>query len=268
VILMEAKKWRNASAFFNSLFLGCTTFLALLLIILLKVEELTHALAVAGLLIGVGALYGFTAVKKSSVVASLGVLWAVFFILLTSLGVGFMSTFAFSLLLLSCPFAYYNLLGKKSFRQTMKRLGITRKDLAKNIAIGIGVTVFIIFPIIMIETAFFTVMGLNDLQNVNNAILDAPWYVSAFAIAIGPFGEEMFFRAFLVPAIGVLPSAFLFSIAHYSYNSVVEFAGALTLGIAYGYMFKHTKSVVSVITAHALFNLTSITLLYLSQLFI
>ena len=80
-----------------------------------------------------------------------------------------------------------------------------------------------------------------------------------FSFLVAPINEEILFRGFMVPRIGILASAVLFSVPHLlSYSSVSELIAAFIFGIAAGYAFKKTGSLYPSIIAHALVNLISI----------
>ena len=77
---------------------------------------------------------------------------------------------------------------------------------------------------------------------------------------IEPINEEIMFRGFLVPRIGIVASAIIFGLAHYSYMSTfgVEMLGALIFGLLAGYVFKRTKSIYPGIVAHIIVNTIAI----------
>ena len=81
------------------------------------------------------------------------------------------------------------------------------------------------------------------------------WFL-IFAAVIEPINEEIFFRGFLSTRIGIMPSAIIFGLAHYSYNSTfgVEVIAAFAFGIISAYVYKRTGSVYPGIIAHILIN--------------
>jgi membrane protease YdiL (CAAX protease family) len=73
---------------------------------------------------------------------------------------------------------------------------------------------------------------------------------------LSSFGEEMLFRGLLGPAIGVVPQALLFGVAHQitGPSRWVWVAWATLVGLALGAMFQLTGSLLGPLLAHALVN--------------
>lgn len=73
---------------------------------------------------------------------------------------------------------------------------------------------------------------------------------------LSSFGEEMFFRGLLAPAIGIVPQALLFGAAHQITGSSrwVWVAWATLVGLALGAMFQLTGSLFGPLLAHAMVN--------------
>jgi membrane protease YdiL (CAAX protease family) len=74
--------------------------------------------------------------------------------------------------------------------------------------------------------------------------------------ALSAFGEEMLFRGFLQPLIGIVPQALIFGAAHQipGPSRWVWVAWATIVGLALGGMFQLTGSLLGPLTAHALVN--------------
>jgi membrane protease YdiL (CAAX protease family) len=74
--------------------------------------------------------------------------------------------------------------------------------------------------------------------------------------ALSAFGEELLFRGLLQPALGILPQAALFGVAHQipGPSRWVWIAWATAVGLAFGAMFQLTGSLVGPLLAHALVN--------------
>ncbi|MDE1834088.1 MAG: CPBP family intramembrane metalloprotease [Candidatus Micrarchaeota archaeon] len=125
----------------------------------------------------------------------------------------------------------------------------------RNISIGL-----VIFFIILAIEFFIGLLSVatNTTINPNVAKLfhGAPIWFFLFASVIEPINEEIVFRGYLVPRIGILPSAIIFGLAHYTYNSTfgVEVIVAFIFGTIAGYVFKKTGSLYPSIIAHILVN--------------
>ena len=158
----------------------------------------------------------------------------------------------------------------------------------KKIMLLLTILGFSVLPFIILEIALRLAFGVTDLENVSSLLLESPLWVSAFAVAVAPIGEEIFFRAFLtrkivgffglfglaardwfssppaVLAAAVAISSLAFMAAHYSYGSVAEFAGAFTIGAALALLYLRTRSVAVIIASHASFNLISVLVIHLA----
>lgn len=173
-----------------------------------------------------------------------------------------LSTIFISLLFSFAVFAY--LLGKgKTLKDIVSELGLSKKRLTfRYISIGIGL--FILFLIIEIGIGLFS--ELTKIQIVTNVATDLanmPLYFYLFAFLVAPINEEILFRGFLVPRIGIVWSALIFGIMHYlSYSSIAEMAAAFVFGLAAGYIFKKTNSLYPSIIGHALFDFSTVLALF------
>jgi uncharacterized protein len=83
--------------------------------------------------------------------------------------------------------------------------------------------------------------------------------------ALSAFGEELLFRGLLEPAVGVIPQAIVFGVAHQipGPSRWVWVTWATVMGLALGAMFQLTGSLVGPLIAHAMVN--AINLLYLKS---
>jgi membrane protease YdiL (CAAX protease family) len=180
----------------------------------------------------------------------------------------YFSSLALSLFLLSFPFAWLKFVKKRSFKQALKEFRFTSKGLLWNIAAGIILTVFLLYPLMLAEVLILKSLGVTDIENVGRILLAAPIWLILVSFTLAPVAEELFFRAFLIPRFGVLGSTVLFTLAHYSYGSATELIGAFTIGLALALLFLKTRSIASVITAHIVFNLISIIVIFFGAQFL
>ncbi len=103
---------------------------------------------------------------------------------------------------------------------------------------------------------------LTFLHANASGIQAAPAYYLFFIAIIAPINEEILFRGFLVPRIGILASALIFAIPHLIiYYSVYELAFAFAFGLLAGYVFKKSGSLYSTIIAHMMVNVLAVLLL-------
>jgi membrane protease YdiL (CAAX protease family) len=66
--------------------------------------------------------------------------------------------------------------------------------------------------------------------------------------------EELFFRGFLQPRIGIAFSTLLFVFAHFSYGQPLMLVGIATLSLIYGLLVRWRQTIWPAIAAHALFD--------------
>ncbi|MEW6329380.1 MAG: type II CAAX endopeptidase family protein [Candidatus Micrarchaeota archaeon] len=179
-------------------------------------------------------------------------------VLVTSSSPYFASVVALLFMLLT-PFVWYAH-KKKKMREALAELGLVRKNLLFNFFVGIG-CIATVLACLLLWSIVSASAGIYDQGKVQEKIQTAPIYVALLAITLSPFGEELFFRGFLVPRAGIVISSILFAGAHHMYGSVFELGGAFIAGIIFAYAFKRTGSLAGPITAHLILNLISISVM-------
>jgi len=138
----------------------------------------------------------------------------------------------------------------------LARLGIPGDMRANALYTVAGLAAILVSLVLM--TLAFGYLGLDDQGNVVSIANGLPLEVLALAIVLAPLTEELFFRAFLSPRIGIVASSLLFGIFHVAYGSVVEIAGAFVIGMILAAMFRKSGSLVPPMAAHLAYNLVSI----------
>ncbi len=161
-----------------------------------------------------------------------------------------------SLLPLSIAIGLYLLFYK---RMTPSKIGRSLGFISDGVSGKVLLGIFIFLIIIIFEILIGLISAATNVPiNTNTSIVyaGAPMWFFVFIAVIEPINEEIMFRGFLVPRIGIIPSAVIFGLAHYSYMSTfgVEMIGALIFGLITGYVFKKTKSIYPGIVAHILVN--------------
>ncbi len=170
------------------------------------------------------------------------------------------TSMAFSMLFMFAVFSYLFVKGKK-LKEIIRSLGLSRDKLNTK-AITIGLKLFGIIFILEIATSLISqATGVQIPTNVSQVLGNEPIYFLLFAAFISPINEEIFFRGFLVPRIGIIFSAIIFAVLHAGYASLSEFVAALIFGILAGYYFKKYGSLYSTILAHFLVNFLTIMVL-------
>ncbi len=147
-------------------------------------------------------------------------------------------------------------LWKKDLRTTLRSLGIPG-NLKKNILYTVGGFFAIIFSLYIVGYLLLY-FDVNDQTAVVEIVQGLPLYVLVLAVLFAPFSEELFFRAFLVPRIGVLGSSVVFALLHLSYSSISELSGAFVIGLILALIYKYSKSVIPPIMIHMAFNFIAV----------
>lgn len=86
------------------------------------------------------------------------------------------------------------------------------------------------------------------------------WELVFFISFAAAVGEEIFFRGFLQPRIGIVPANVLFGLVHLSYGVPLQVIVPLVLGFAFSWMTLKTRSLVPAIVAHFTFDLIQLSL--------
>lgn len=171
----------------------------------------------------------------------------------------------FSLVFPVSVLVYFFAYKRYSVRDVVSQLGlIPSRRTPVHILIGVGI--FLLMLAIEIATAAisnFTNVQINT--NVSTMLNSAPMWFLIFSAVIVPLNEEILFRGFLVPRIGIFFSAVVFGLGHYAYNSTfgIEIIAAFIFGLIAGYAFKRTKSLYPSLIAHILVNATTLAALTL-----
>jgi membrane protease YdiL (CAAX protease family) len=75
----------------------------------------------------------------------------------------------------------------------------------------------------------------------------------ALSVSAG-FFEEVFFRGFLQPRMGIVLSTILFVLAHVSYAQPLMLVGVTLLSLVFAYLVRWRQSIWAAIAAHAIFD--------------
>ena len=142
-------------------------------------------------------------------------------------------------------------------RKITDKLGLSRDRLTRK-NIGYGILIFIAYlALILAIGVFSSITGISVNSNASSVLGLFPLWLLPFVMIIAPLNEEILFRGFLVPRIGIVVSALFFAILHGGYASYVEFFMALWFGLVAGYAFKRTKSLYPSLVTHILVNTTT-----------
>ncbi|OIO37674.1 MAG: hypothetical protein AUJ75_03770 [Candidatus Omnitrophica bacterium CG1_02_49_10] len=163
------------------------------------------------------------------------------------------------------------------YGQKISSLGITSKEIFRNIVTGVAGYVTLIPSFILVLFITVAVTKLLRYTPPKQPVFDlfleeksaAMLIYSTILVAfIGPVLEEVFFRGFFYNALknrfGILCSALisasLFSVLH---ANIVAFFSIFLLGMLLAYLYEKTGSLVSSITVHVMHNTAMVSLLFL-----
>ncbi len=82
----------------------------------------------------------------------------------------------------------------------------------------------------------------------------APGQVAGIAAA-GTLAEELFFRGFLQPHLGLVATSVLFGLMHRSRGGIAYALCAVVMGFAFGLLFEQRGSLIAPLVAHFTINL-------------
>jgi len=145
---------------------------------------------------------------------------------------------------------------------SLKQFGFKTDGALKDLILTMKI-VFSLIGASFLIAIILTILGLNDLQVVREVIgvvLNLPIVIIIYFFVIRVFLEEFFFRAFLVPRVGIVISSVLFSLAHLGYGSIAEAIGAGVLGLVLAFFYSKHKKILPNYLAHMIYNLFAISL--------
>ncbi|MBD3389829.1 CPBP family intramembrane metalloprotease [Candidatus Micrarchaeota archaeon] len=133
-------------------------------------------------------------------------------------------------------------------------------SIPKRVAFGVGIFFLMLLASFLVNLALHFA-GVGDQAKIIDVVSGLPIYLVVIAFTLGPFSEELFFRALLVPKVGVPVSSLLFALTHAAYGSVSELVGAFFLGFVLANAYYYLRDPLPCIIAHAIFNLLSVMLI-------
>ncbi len=168
---------------------------------------------------------------------------------------------SFSLSVL-CYFIFYK---KTGLRSIATSLGLGRSAFGPNMILY-GIVIFaILFLMELVISVISYVTNVAINSNVALLLNSAPLWFYVFTAIIAPINEEILFRGFLVPRLGIVASALLFAAGHATYNSTfgIEIIAALIFGLIAGYVYKRTNSLYPSMIAHIILNASTLLITFM-----
>ena len=133
-----------------------------------------------------------------------------------------------------------------------------KKEVGLGGLIGLGAWAAVVVILIALGALFWMIGGSQALPanppELMVWIAGLPISVRiALSLSAG-FFEELFFRGFLQPRIGIIFSTILFVLAHFSYAQPLMLIGVTMLSLVFAYLVKWRQSIWSAVAAHALLD--------------
>lgn len=91
------------------------------------------------------------------------------------------------------------------------------------------------------------------------------WFWIVAIPLVAAVTEEIFFRGFLQPRVGLWASSVLFGVVHIGYGTVLQVVAPFLLGLLFAFLYLKTKTLWAPIAGHFAFDFVQLTLLYLVE---
>lgn len=156
-------------------------------------------------------------------------------------------------LILAFPFALAYL-ETRDWRKTLNALSLTPLPRARQ-TLFFAARIFLVFIASMVLFSIaLSLAGFTEPDKVREVITRQSAFALLLTVTVAPVAEELLFRSYLVPRVGVLLSSLVFSGLHWWYGSLTEMAAAFLFAVIAGADFRKNKNVYACILAHAAFN--------------
>lgn len=133
-----------------------------------------------------------------------------------------------------------------------------KKEVGLGGLIGLGAWAAVVVVLIGLGALFWMIGGSQTLPENPPELMvwiaGLPIFVRISISLSAGFFEELFFRGFLQPRIGIVFSTILFVLAHVSYAQPLMLIGVTMLSLVFAYLVKWRQSIWSAVAAHALFD--------------
>lgn len=144
----------------------------------------------------------------------------------------------------------------------VRQFGLRTPSIATEVGLGLlcGIAAWVVVLSMLVGIgALVWVLGGEDALP-RDAPPIVPWIASlpiALRLAISAsagFAEELFFRGFLQPRVGIALSTALFALAHLSYDQPAMLVGVTLLSLTFAFIVRWRQSIWAAMVAHAVFD--------------
>ncbi len=156
--------------------------------------------------------------------------------------------------LLTLPLLYVKFIEKKGI--SLPEFGFSSKGIFNDMRLSAKIFIVLLATSFALSALFYF-SGIGDFGNVESTvqgIFSISPFVAGYFLIVRVFAEEFFFRAFLVPRVGVILSSIFFGLVHLGYGSVGEAIGAAVLGGILAIAYNEKRQIVPNFVAHFLYN--------------
>lgn len=147
-------------------------------------------------------------------------------------------------------------------RKVAAQLGLLHPNVPREIGVGlvlgVGAWIGVLAAALALGLSMYFLGGQDSLPKSPPAVL--PWIAGLplvlrllLSLSAG-LAEELFFRGFLQPRVGIVLSTLCFSLAHLSYGQPFLLFGVTLLSLIYGLLVRWRQNLWPAIAAHALFD--------------
>jgi membrane protease YdiL (CAAX protease family) len=147
-------------------------------------------------------------------------------------------------------------------RQLAAQLGLVAPDVPRElglgVVLGVGAWVAVIAVLFVIALVMWAAGAQSALPRTPPELVPflagLPMLVRFLLSLSAGVVEEVFFRGFLQPRVGIALSSALFVLAHFSYGQPFMLVGIAVLSVIYGLIVRWRQNIWPAIVAHTLFD--------------
>lgn len=146
-------------------------------------------------------------------------------------------------------------------RRFAEQLGLVAPSIPRELGLGLGVGFGAWAAVLAVMALIALALYLSgnsaapkELPALVPWLAGQPLYLRVGLCLSAGFVEELFFRGFLQPRVGIVFSTALFALAHLSYGQPLMLVGITLLSLIYGLLVRWRQSIWVSVAAHSLFD--------------